>query len=371
MTTVTFEAATLQVAIKKASRVAPSKGAAFDKASGIVLDIQDGAVVVMATNLDIFYMEWIDFTEMTGEPIKWRLPAQVFADIISSLPITSGTTVTLEQDGRYLKIQCNKMRSKLNIMDIAYYPTWYAFDPASMIAADNLGTRINQVDWAADRRGLGIIEGVHFDGHVILATNRYQLAVVDLPIPGWEHPVTVPGTILSQVLKQTGEVMIGQNENQLLLMPDEHTQIRAVIYDAQYPSLDAVRVKEIPEKVTVTKAALLELMAQALALVASERNPKIKLYIGKEEIAVYLENGDLGFIGNRLDVPGQAKHRRVEIHFTPGYLTDALNAAPSERVDIWYNPTDPFSFVKVDGGSGFNAWVMPRRHNEPISGGDS
>jgi hypothetical protein len=54
-----FENATIADSIAKASRVAPTKGEAFDKASGILmtLDPEEKTVTLRSTNLMVFYLE--------------------------------------------------------------------------------------------------------------------------------------------------------------------------------------------------------------------------------------------------------------------------------------------------------------------------
>lgn len=366
MTSVTFETATLQVAVKKAARIAPSKGAAFDKASGIVIDVQDESVVLRATNLDVYYMEWVDFTAREGENVSWRLPASVLNEIVGNMPISSGSTVTLKQEGRMLLFSCGRLRGKLAIMDIIYYPIWYAFDPDEMFTAQNFGGRMAQAEWAADKTQIPIC-GLYMDGNVLVATNRFQLAIVDMPIENFGQPITFPAGILSTVLKQTGDIEIGVDSNQLLLMPDEHTQIRAVVYDVPYPDYKSILARAIlPQSVTLDKTIVTTLINQAMSMVGSNRNPKIKVFIGREQLACMLE-GDLGHIGNVVDIPGQALHERVEIHFTPSYLTQAIEASSGERFDLKYNPEKVDGMVAIDSGGGYQGFVMARRHNEPLT----
>src|SRR6478735_9046351 len=105
MTKVVFETATIADAIRKADRVAPGKDKAFDKAAGIVIEVDPQAeppVIIRATNLDVYSMEWMDVLSVEGDVARWRLPSSLLAQVMSKLPIGSGTTVTLEEitDGR-------------------------------------------------------------------------------------------------------------------------------------------------------------------------------------------------------------------------------------------------------------------------------
>lgn len=376
MTKAVFETATFADVIKKADRVAPSKGNAFDKAAGIIIAVHPGDeanVVVRATNLNVYSMEWVDFVELSGEPVEWRIPSRLFAQVIASLPIGTGKTVTLEevtQNGKtHLALSSGRTKAKFNLMQVEHYPAWSAFDPTNLIKADNLGGKIAQVEWAAAKSDADSqLEGVHFDGEHALATNRYRLACAELHIPDLPASVTVPAGILGQILKQTGEVMIGVTEHQLLLMPDDSTQIRAILYGGEYPKVERIMNREYPDILKVRKTPLLEVMTRATAFAGADRFPKLRVFIGREEIAVMMDNEEVGLLGDVVEVAGYATHPRVEMFFTPQYLIDAVTFAPSEEIEIHYDHENPSRIVYIDGGSGYEVWVMPRKANQVEQG---
>jgi DNA polymerase III sliding clamp (beta) subunit (PCNA family) len=241
------------------------------------------------------------------------------------------------------------------------YPIWTAFDPEGLIAAPDLGGRIGMVEWAAAKIDPPFC-GVHFDGKRVVATDRYKVATVPMGIPELKEPVTVPAGILGAVLKQTGEVMIGMDKNQLLIMPDEYTQIRCVIYGQKYPNI--VRVmdmnREHPYTVNFNKNDLLTLIDRALNFQGSNRAPTLRIFFGLEEIAVMMSDAEIGLIGDVLEVPGQCQHERFEVQFTPRNLQDIIQNAPNDKVDLSYNPEKPGAMLYLNGGSGYEAWAMPR-----------
>jgi DNA polymerase III sliding clamp (beta) subunit (PCNA family) len=375
VTSVTFETATFADVIKKAEKVAPSTGNAFDKAAGIIIEVEnDGAqtILVRATNLNVYSMEWVDFVKMEGPSTKWRVPSKVFAQVVGSLPIGSGSHVTIREidnKGRtFLELSCGRTKAKFNLMDPDHYPIWSAFDPDDLIKADNLGGRIAQVEWAAAKSdATPQIEGVHFDGNKCIATDRFRLATVDLSIPDLPQPVTVPAGILGQLLKQTGEVRIGVDDKQLLLMPDDTTQYRAILFGGEYPHIGKIMIRDQPDAVTVKKAALLEVMTRASNFAGSERFPKMTMFFGAGEIAVMMTQAEIGLLGDVVEVPGQIPHDRVMIYFTPRNLMEAITAAPNDEIIIKYDHEQPEAIMYIDGGSGYEAWVKPRKAMEPAT----
>jgi DNA polymerase III sliding clamp (beta) subunit (PCNA family) len=361
---ISFETATIAEAIKAAERVAPSKGAAFDKAAGIVIDVDSSSptVVVRSTNTDVYHMAWVDYLTLEGEGrVTWRLPSRVFAGVMASLPIGSGKSVVFEQIGNILHVTQGRTKPRFTLINPDHYPTWSAFDPDGLVAAPDLGGRIGMVEWAAAKIDPPF-SGVHFDGDRVVATDRYRLATVPMSIPDLVEPVTVPAGILGSVLKQTGEVMIGITKDQLLIMPDEYTQIRAVIYGQAYPNVKRVMDtnRGHPQTIGFARGELLTLIDRALNFQGSNRAPTLRLFLGQEEIAVMMADAEIGMIGDVLEVPGQANHDRVEIKFTPKNLQDVLQNAPNEKVEMGYDPAKPGAMVYVNGGSGYEAWAMPR-----------
>lgn len=370
MTKIVFETATLADAIKKAERVAPTTGQAFDKAAGILFEINPlstAPVVTKVTNLDIFRMEWLDVVDASGSATTWRVPSRLFTQVVGSLPIGSGKTVTLEEksEGVYsqLHLSSGRTKARFNLIDGSYYPSWDAFDPDTLLSTVDLGGRIAQVEWAAAKTEAPIC-GVHFDGEQCVATDRFRLASAPVKFPGLTEPITVPAGILSTLLKQTGEIKVGIDGGQLLLMPDETTQIRCILYGLKYPGMTKVMVTERPNYITVKKTEILEIMNRATTFGQGDRIAPLRTFIGKEEFAVMMTNAEVGLLGDVVELPGQALHDRVEIIFTAKNILDAINSSPNEEVTIGYDTANPLGVIYVDGGSGYKSWIVPRKKVE-------
>jgi len=363
---VTFENATIADAIGKAARVAPNKGEAFDKASGILiqLDEEDGTVTIKATNLQIFYLEVVDAVQVEGSG-TWRLHASTLAQVVSKLPIGSGKMVTFEQKGMEVAMKSGRTTAKFRTIDASHYPDWDAFDPDSLDVVPDLGARIKQVEWAALTDHDVVYAGIHLDGKNAIATDRIRLAVVPCEAEPIYKPITIPAGVLKPVLSNLRDVAVGIDEGMFLLMPDPSTQIRTRIYEKDYPNVLKVVERTWTHKIEFRKQSLLDMIDRASVFAQNDRSPKMKFIVGKGEVAVMCSDADMGLLGDVMDLGGQADHARYTLGFTPRNLTDALNAAPSESVELWYSPEEPGFPIKIDGGSGFRAVVMPRAVNDP------
>jgi DNA polymerase III sliding clamp (beta) subunit (PCNA family) len=374
VTKVTFETATLADAIRKASQVAPSRGAAFDKAAGVVIEVTPGnpiPVVVKATDTEVYYMEWVDSVEVEGAPVQWRLPAKVFAGFVTALPIGSGKRVTLEEiavnETVMLQLTQDRKKAKFNLMRSEYYPLWTVFDPDPLEIVPDIGGKLAMVDWTTAKDDPGVLAGVHLTGSSAVATDKYRFACVPLEL-NLDEPVTVPVSVLTQIMKRTGEVRMGINEGQLQVMPDETTQIRAILYDQEYPKVDGIMRRDQPNQLTFKKSQLLEAVGLAMNFIGSDRSPILNIFVGKETIAVYMAGADTGNMGDVIEVPGQATHERITLLFTPKNLIQALENAPNEEVTLNYDLVNIRRPVRIDGGSGYEAWVAMRTMVEKANG---
>lgn len=368
-TVVTFEAGTIGDSMKKAARVAPSKvGSAFDKAAGIVLDIAPGSntpCIVRATDTSIFYFEILDVLKAEGNPVRWRLPSQLISNVLGTLPATAGKQVTFTQiSSSQVEIKSGRMTAKVILNANPYYPEWEPSDSAGLTVAPNFGGNITRVEWAASKPGPPPLNGVHLDGTHIIATDRYRIArvpcLIDLP-----HPVTIPAWSVGSLLKQMGDVLVGFGGNLFVAMPDDYTQVKTIVLGDQYLDLKKVIAREFDEQVEFRRAELTERITRAVNFAGADRAPILEMFIGQSEVAIMLQNQEVGLFGDVVEVPGQASHRRVKLRFTPQMLLDALSNAPNDKVILKYNPNNTNLPVSIDGDSGYQVWIAPRQERAP------
>jgi DNA polymerase III sliding clamp (beta) subunit (PCNA family) len=239
------------------------------------------------------------------------------------------------------------------------------FDGSELTMVSALGARVAMVEWAAASDGIPPLCGVYLDGTYAIATDRYKLiripCKIDLP-----RPVLIPSGILGQALKTMGETGVGLSGTQFLLAPDDYTQLRTVIYDAQYVPANLIFATEYEAVVEVDKAEMLDKIGRACNYAGAERNPVLKTFWGKGSIVVMMEDAEVGLFGDVIECPSQLQHDRIEIMFSPKYLTDTLSHAPDPKVKISYDFShNNTPHVRIDGGSGYFGWVMKRKDSRP------
>lgn len=364
MTAVKFENATIRDVIGKAAKVAPTRGSAFDKAAGILMEVDpaEGLVVVKSTNIDVWYTEIVNHLEIEGDPVTWRLPSVVIDGITNKLPVSSGKTVTFDDtQAPVLQVKSGRMNAKVRTIDPQWYPSWDAFDPDDLEDVSDFAARIQQVQWAANKNGDPPLSGIHLTGEYAVATDNYKVARTPCKAAMFHQPVTIPSTIFAPLMRSLGDVKLGIGDGQLLVMPDDATQVRAAIFGLDYPKVERVFHGNEPDSVTFRKTALLEIIDRAMVMGQRDRSPLLKMLIGREEIAVMVTDAEVGLLGDVIEVPGEATHKRATFGFTPANLVGGINAAPGEQVTMHYDQENPGKPIRLDGGSGYEVIVMTRR----------
>jgi len=362
----TFEAGTLVDAVDRAAKVAPTKGAAYDKSAGIVMEVEPTPgskpiITLKATDLEVYYLEWVAALETGDEAVTWRLPSGLFAGIMQGLPLHEGATVKISQpdgSGR-AHISSGKMKAEVQVTDDRYFPQWEPFDSDDMSVVPDLARRIKQVAWACDK-SMPPWSGVNIDGENLTATDKYRFARAPCEVK-IEEGITVPLGPVRSIIQPGAEIWMKASSKFLYLMPDEHTQISSVIYDAKFPSKDKIDQacpNEFDYDAVLNREDLLTKLQSMMVLVRTERYPTLNMKFKPGSLTMFMEVQDSGNMEQTVLDPNMDAD--FEFNITPNYLNDALSAAESENITISMGP-DPFGPVRIADDSDYRAWLMPRK----------
>ena len=375
-TKVVFETATLIEAVRRAASLAPTKGAAFDKAAGIMVEVLagEGDVLFRATD-DVTQMtHWVKPSSIDASALEtvWRLPSGPFAGVVAKLRPTG--QVLLEQDGTGLNLTSGRTKARLQLMDSKSYPRWDVFDEEDLVPVENIGTAIRAVQWAAGDSSLGALDGVHLDGEYAVATNRYRVCRYPVQVPGIkEDGITVAPQSAKAISEMKGEVKFGTDGHQAFFMPDDDTQIRATVYGERFMTPKMVYGIEYSDKIHLQAPDFVRMIDLTDQITSGDRStPSLRFYIGKQQIAVLAANDEVGQVRDILDIPGQAKHdHRVEIKVSPVELAKALQGGEGHNVTMNYNSALQYTglgsgskerlarVLRFDKDGGYQAWVLP------------
>ena len=377
-TSITFETSTISAAIRNAARIAPTtRGMAFDHAAGLYLMVDPAnefPLVIQSTNLEMFYTEWVTALEADGPATAWRLPSMALDKIIGSLPIGAGKTVTFTETDKLMQVEVTSgrgLRARFNgINRHREFPTWIPFDPDLLTEVPALGGQIKLVEWAAASGGSAVImSGIHLDGEVAIATDATKAAIMPCLIEKLDKSVTIPPQTLSLILKESASAKLAVVGETLCVMPDAWTQIKVRTFGETYPAAKIRKSlgRELDGQIETDRDELLALINRVAAIDMTNRTPCLNVWFGNEEIACFMESGEIGLLRDIVDCPGQALHKRVKYMFNPKNFIDLLVSAPEKKIKLGYGQhlTPMISLSCGDYQAWIARMVPPKERKDP------
>ena len=357
-----FEVATLADAVAKANRIAPTKGAAHDRAAGIVVEVNPNSlepVILKSTDLDVTFRMVVNVLEVGDEPITWRVPSQLFNGIMSTLPLGGQSTVRMAENGDgFVYFLCGKTKAKLRLIT-GDYPLWEPFAMDDLTNVPGLARRLTQVAWATDSRGSGVFGGIHIDGEFLYGCDRQNMAMVPCVVPV-DRPVTAPLSEITSLIKNTSEVAMRAGTHHIELMPDAWTQTTCVLFAEEYPKVRNLLKNNQSGEIGVVSETLTAALDKMLVLVKAERYPTTTIKIGDGSLYLEMEVPDVGKIADEIEIVGGEKTDPFVITFSPDSLKQALAASGREKVTIKYGPTSLSPMLLTDDNQ-FLSLMMPRQ----------
>ena len=375
MSTLTFEAGVLRDVLNNAERIAAKSGDIVEQFGGIVLEVVDDIVVrVRSTNRDVFYDEWVNALEIevdAADPdgIEWRLAPKVLLQIVRSLPMSSGSKITLTSStaNRLITLSCTRTKTVAQFipLPIDNYPQWNPQDEAGLAVANDFGDKLARIEWACGSRdtdALAYLSGVRIDGKYLVATDRLKLAAIPCEM-SISEVVTVPTEQLSMLTKDLGDVLVGVVDGAFVLAPTDYSQIRSTPFDKslQQSAVDRIMSRDYEHSVKIDVAETKPVVDRVSAILGAQGH--LRMRFGDEQIALEAEDyTGIERVTDAIDVAAQAVHEPVEILCNPSLFTDAISRSKSPSVTIHYDsqtvPGKPR--IYVDTGD-YEVWFMEIR----------
>ena len=185
----------LHEALQRAIRVAPTKGAGFDKAGGLQFFVKDTELWIQACDLERTFFQKIPAT--VELPMEFRIHTNI-ARFVGSLPMTGDQEVRfhIESDTGRIEVQYMKSPTKMKVPTVVgEYPNieWHDYD--SMDDAFELAGKLASVAWATEDSASGVLSGVRIDGQWIEALCSKQMAQIKCAVKTDEPVVAVVKTL--------------------------------------------------------------------------------------------------------------------------------------------------------------------------------
>lgn len=327
---------------------------------GVLCEVSGGRLQVTGTDNEVTVRTYLDVEEL--EEGRTVIPARLAADAVRKLP--AGAVAVHAADGE-VEITGNGPRFRLREMNVDDYPSISDGVEADTVEIDGeeFVRALGQVGVAASTdEARPTLTGVLFEsdegGVRLVATDSYRLAVREVPGVATSGTKLVPYRALRELGRTigTGKMTVGLGAREATFMTDRG-RLTVRIIDAKFPNYRQLLPDGYPNRLTVSKEALLEAVGRA-ALVAEDHIPvRLNLHEGGVELSVIRQE-----VGEETEhLEGTYDGEDMTIAFNTRYLTDGVTVVSGDTVVL--ETIDPLKPGLVHGGDSdaFRYLLMPVR----------
>ena len=265
---------------------------------------------------------------------------RLLADICRSLP---SAPVDIETDGSKVTLTCRRSSFHLATMPENEYPALPALpDSNGMVDRAAFSQAVSQVIIAASKDDtLPILTGVRleFEDDLItfLATDRYRLAMKELPwaptTPGQSMSALVKAKTLNEVAKTLGgsgelKLAITQDDSRLIAFESAGRATTSLLVDGDYPKIRSLFPETTAIHAVVNTSELVEAVRR-VSLVA-ERNTPVRLAFTDGQVHLDAGTGEDAQASEELEA--RLEGEDITVAFNPGYLIEGLSVIETRFV---------------------------------------
>jgi DNA polymerase-3 subunit beta len=335
----------LAESLSTAQRAVTNRNAALPVLAGVRLELSGDTLRVTGTDLDLFAQVGVQVVGAADGVAV--VPARLAADIVRSL---EPGLVNVESGDDELKISSGRATFSVRTYVAADFPKVPAPAERSVsLPAAVLGDALRQVVRAASGdEGVPIITGVLLAGQAnglrLVATDKYRLAVRDLPgvqVLSEGQNVLVPARALAELqrLLPTGEgaqvtLRLGDHDATFELDPSgEHggrqARLTTRLIPGSFPDYRQLLISDYRNRLIVGKEPLLEALKRVKLLVR-DTITSVRIHLQPETITLTVATADVGMATE--DVDAKYEGEDLVVAFNPAYLIDGLEAIPGDEV---------------------------------------
>lgn len=355
----------LHEALGRAVKVAPTKGAGFDKASGLMFDIKPNEIWIRATDLERTFFGKIA-ADVTTE-MTFRITTAV-SKFVSSLPMAADQDVRFHYDDtkQRVEVQFAKSPTKIQVPLVSgEFPRIEWFDYASMDDAFELASRLSAVTWAIEDSAVAPLIGVRIDGEWIEALCSKQMARIKCAVSTTE-PIVAVVKNLAPLIAMGSRVRIKAGDGRVIVALDEHTQVTSATVLGQWPNLaERLEKLEMPHGFKINRQRLLDALARILSFTAGDRFPRINFAIGKDRVTVSLLEAKDGEIFDVITLNDKTGDDECTFVFNPAWLQKAIDTFPGAEIEVKYlDPRRPIRLLEPM--TSYNALIVGLQPGEKV-----
>lgn len=306
-----------------------------------LFEIKKGNLSITASDLETTMVTQVGVEAKEDGVIA--MPAKLLLDTLKTFP-EQPLTFTIDKDNFGVEISSDYGKYKLTGHNGAEFPKTPKLESPSniSIAALTLGNAINKTLFATGNDELRpVMSGVFFelnnDDLTFVATDAHKLVKykrTDLKAEVGSSFILPkkPLTLLKNVLANlTEEVNIQYNETNAMFAFGDTKMICRLI-DGKYPNYNAVIPTENPNKLTISRNALLS-SVKRVSIFSNKTTHQVRLKMTGSELSVSAEDLDFANEANER-LTCQYEGEDMEIGFNSRFLIEMLSNLTSDEVNI-------------------------------------
>lgn len=306
-----------------------------------LFDIKKGGLTISGSDLETTMITKVEVT--SKEEGLVAVPARLLLDTLKTFPETP-LTFTVNADNHGVEISSEYGRYKLSGLDGSEFPKAPELEAGSTVtlAPDLLERAISKTIFAAGNDELRpVMSGVFFELHEdhvnFVATDAHKLvrytrsdakasASASFIMP--RKPLTLLKTVLAS---EESDVEVEYTETNARFSFGDVTLICRLI-DGRYPNYESVIPKENPNKLTISRQALLTSIRR-VSIFSNKTTHQVKLKVSGNELQVSAEDMDFANEAvERLSCSYQGED--MEIGFNSRFIAEMLTNQESEDVTL-------------------------------------
>ncbi|HEX4979845.1 MAG TPA: DNA polymerase III subunit beta [Acidimicrobiales bacterium] len=357
-------------ALGTAGRAVATRGGALPVLSGVRMEVSGSQLRLAGSDLDLTIQ--VD-AEVNGLDDGVNvLPARLVTDIVRAL---EPGAVTFESTDDEVRISAGRSQFAVRVLPTDEFPRLPfptegegALGEGVTLSAASFAEALRQVVRAASSDdSLPVISGVlmtaESSGMRLVATDRYRLAVRDLPgttVLREGQQVLVPGRALHELqrlLSGAEEVTLRLGERDASFEVGR-VRLTTRLIEGEFPPYQRLIPDSYPNRLTVGKEPLLDAVRRVRLLVKDAITP-VRVTLRPDGVECTVVTQEVGQATEDLD----AKYEGGEMvmGFNPGFLIDGLEAVTGDEVVLeTLDPMKPATLRSTDGAE-YLYLLMPVR----------